>query len=31
MLILSGKDSADAKPYQENDVSNYLHDISEKE
>lgn len=30
-VILSGKDGTDAKPYQENDVLNFLHEISEKE
>ena len=30
-LILSGKDGADAKPYQEKSVSNYLHEILEEE
>ncbi|MCK5524385.1 MAG: type II toxin-antitoxin system HicA family toxin [Thiomargarita sp.] len=30
-LILSGNDGADAKPYQQNGVLNYLHEISENE
>ena len=30
-LILSGKDGADAKPYQEKNVLNYLKGIPEKE
>ncbi|WP_424948001.1 type II toxin-antitoxin system HicA family toxin [Candidatus Spongiihabitans sp.] len=29
-LILSGKDGVDAKPYQEKNVLNYLHEISEE-
>ncbi|NNJ84797.1 MAG: type II toxin-antitoxin system HicA family toxin [Gammaproteobacteria bacterium] len=30
-LILSGNDGADAKPYQENNVLNYLQGIQEEE
>ncbi len=30
-LILSGKDGADAKPYQENNVQSFLQEILEEE